>query len=170
MSKKLELDKAAESIAGMVIEWVDGGIKMGTDWRPGLASVIQHRLNRVDALSQLAALREELARKDKVIQAFHDGYGYQEIRKRLADAERRNAELQKDHDAQQLLALVRLSDLRDMAVEGDKIYDLLRCCYPFVLARCKETDYGDASARNTLEMIDREFKRAALNKPEEAKP
>lgn len=61
MSKKLELGNAAESIATMVIEWVDGGIKMGTDWRSGLASVIQLRLDRVDAISQLAALREELA-------------------------------------------------------------------------------------------------------------
>ena len=144
--------------------------------------------NELDtALSQLAALREELEPKtvkellehehvkalsakqiNDVLSKLHEQN--KDLQQRLADAERRNAELQKDHDAQQLLALVRLSDLRDMAVEGDKIYDLLRCCYPFVLARCKETDYGDASARSTLDMIDREFKRAALNKPEEAKP
>lgn len=45
------------------------------------------------AQSELAALREELARKDKVIQAFHDGYGYQQMQQRLAAAEQRNAEL-----------------------------------------------------------------------------
>ncbi len=36
----------AENLAAMVVEWVDGGIKAGTDWRPGLAAVIAKRLRR----------------------------------------------------------------------------------------------------------------------------
>jgi hypothetical protein len=42
-------DGAAQSIASMVAEWVDGGISMGTDWRPGLADVITKRLARFQA-------------------------------------------------------------------------------------------------------------------------
>jgi hypothetical protein len=38
--------RVAESLSKMIVEWVDGGIKMGTDWRSGLASVIELRLNR----------------------------------------------------------------------------------------------------------------------------
>ncbi len=38
---------AAASIAQMVTEWVDGGIKGGTDWRPGLAAIIEKRLERL---------------------------------------------------------------------------------------------------------------------------
>lgn len=45
---------------------------------------------------ELTALREELARKDKVIQAFHDGYGYQQMQQSLADAERLNAEVRQE--------------------------------------------------------------------------
>ena len=72
VSKKLEMNKAAESIAGMVIEWVDGGVKMNTDWRTGLANVIQLRLNRLDAQSELAALREDLTKAtDKIDQAWN---------------------------------------------------------------------------------------------------
>lgn len=41
------VDRLAQSLAQMIIEWVDGGIKMGTDWRPGLASVIARRTTRV---------------------------------------------------------------------------------------------------------------------------
>lgn len=42
----INIDKAAESIAQMVTEWVDDGIKMGTNWRPGLDSIIARRLTR----------------------------------------------------------------------------------------------------------------------------
>lgn len=42
----IDIDKAAESIAQMVTEWVDGGIQMGTNWRPGLHSIIARRLTR----------------------------------------------------------------------------------------------------------------------------
>lgn len=86
-----------------------------------------------------------------------------EMRAKLADLERRNVELKKGHDAYQLLALIRLSDLRDNNGEFEKLYDLLRNCYPIVLARCEVTDFGDASARATLEMIDEAFKRIELN-------
>lgn len=37
----------AESLAKMIIQWVDGGTAMGTDWRTGLASVIELRLERL---------------------------------------------------------------------------------------------------------------------------
>lgn len=101
MSKKLELDKAAESIATMVTEWVDGGIKMGTDWRSGLASIIQLRLDRVDAISQLAALREELANVKRSRSDELENYNtliseHAETVQRLADAERRSAKLEKN--------------------------------------------------------------------------
>lgn len=86
---------------------------------------------------------------------------------RLTAAEQRNVELHKAHDEQQLLALVRLSDLHDNNGEFEKLYDLLRNCYPFVRARCEATDFGDASARATLEMIDAAFKRIEL-KPTES--
>lgn len=42
----------AESLAQMITEWVDTGIKMGTDWRPGLASVIALRLARYPAVER----------------------------------------------------------------------------------------------------------------------
>ncbi|MCF1468529.1 hypothetical protein FS764_16605 [Agrobacterium vitis] len=37
----------AKSIADMVIEWVDGGIAGGTDWRTGLPLIIEQRLSRL---------------------------------------------------------------------------------------------------------------------------
>jgi hypothetical protein len=37
----------AQSLAQMVTEWVDGGLSMGTDWRPGLEAVIAARLQRL---------------------------------------------------------------------------------------------------------------------------
>ena len=36
----------AKSLADMIIEWVDGGLAMNTDWRPQLESVIARRLAR----------------------------------------------------------------------------------------------------------------------------
>ena len=36
----------ADSLASMIIEWVDEGDKLGTDWRPGLKALIQRRLRR----------------------------------------------------------------------------------------------------------------------------
>ena len=36
----------AESLASMIIEWVDEGNKLGSNWRPGLKAVIQRRLQR----------------------------------------------------------------------------------------------------------------------------
>lgn len=120
------------------------------------------------AQSELAALREELARykslfdqAQKTIDRVNDLHRkkFAKLAERLTAAEQRNAELHKAHDAQQLLALVRLSDLHDNNGEFEKLYDLLRNCYPFVRARCEETDFGDASARTTLEMIDAAFKR-----------
>jgi len=38
--------EAAESLAQMVVEWVQGGMRMQTDWRNGLADVLQRRLAR----------------------------------------------------------------------------------------------------------------------------
>lgn len=35
-----------QKLAAMITEWVDGGIRMGTDWRPGLANIIARRLSR----------------------------------------------------------------------------------------------------------------------------
>lgn len=42
----------AESLAQMITEWVDTGIKMGTDWRPRLASVIALRLARFSSVER----------------------------------------------------------------------------------------------------------------------
>ncbi|WLG49169.1 hypothetical protein [Pseudomonas sp. FP1742] len=116
------------------------------------------------AQSELAALREELAETKSRSTNFARSFNNQcrktdDLYQRLTAAEQRNAELKKDHDAQQLLALIRLADLRDNNGEFEKLYDLLRNCYPFVRARCEATDFGDASARTTLEMIDEAFKR-----------
>lgn len=47
---RISTDDAAKSLAQMVTEWVDGGIKGGTDWRPGLADVIKHRLDRLNSI------------------------------------------------------------------------------------------------------------------------
>lgn len=38
---------AAKSLAALVVEWIDGGNRLGTDWRPGLAGVIDRRLTRL---------------------------------------------------------------------------------------------------------------------------
>ncbi|MVA32636.1 hypothetical protein [Agrobacterium vitis] len=37
----------AKSIADMIIEWVNGGIAGGTDWRTGLPLIIEQRLSRL---------------------------------------------------------------------------------------------------------------------------
>lgn len=42
-----DIGTEAKSLAQMVIEWVDGGIDIGTDWRPGLEAVIAARLTRL---------------------------------------------------------------------------------------------------------------------------
>ncbi len=47
---RITTDAAADSLAKMVIDWVDGGIAGGTDWRPGLANVIKHRLDRLNSI------------------------------------------------------------------------------------------------------------------------
>lgn len=44
-------DKIAKSISDMVIEYVEGGIRGGTDWRNGLETIISRRLNRLAAPS-----------------------------------------------------------------------------------------------------------------------
>lgn len=42
-----EIEAAANSIAAMVIEWVDEGQRLEmTDWRPGLPGIIKARLKR----------------------------------------------------------------------------------------------------------------------------
>jgi septal ring factor EnvC (AmiA/AmiB activator) len=106
MSKTIASDKAAESIATMVTEWVDGGIKMGTDWRPGLASVIQLRMNRVDTQAELAALREELERQKRYVEInansahgkHKEGQAYKDerdaLREELIESHQREAKLQ----------------------------------------------------------------------------
>lgn len=148
-----------------------------------LAALREERDQLIDAQirknSEWAALREEAEqfrewRNEKnleILASVEDANNQfaenEKLKQRLADAERRNAELQKARDAQQLLALVRLSDLHDNNGEFEKLYNLLRNCYPFVRARCEATDFGDASARTTLEMIDAAFKRIEL-KPTES--
>lgn len=42
-----QVEQHAHSIAQMVIEWIEGGEKFGTDWKSGLADVIAHRLRRL---------------------------------------------------------------------------------------------------------------------------
>lgn len=46
-SPRVEAAELAPSLARMIVEWVDGGTKAGTDWRPGLAAVIALRLERL---------------------------------------------------------------------------------------------------------------------------
>jgi hypothetical protein len=40
-------ERLAESIATMVMEYVEGGLRMNLDWRPGLARIIQSRIARL---------------------------------------------------------------------------------------------------------------------------
>ena len=40
-------ERQAASLAAMVIDWVDGGLRGGTDWRPGLEGIILARLIRL---------------------------------------------------------------------------------------------------------------------------
>ena len=47
----VQMDEAAQSLAGIVAEWVDGGIETGADWRSGLADVILLRLARFAAIA-----------------------------------------------------------------------------------------------------------------------
>ena len=49
----------ANSLAEMVQEWVDGGINGGTDWRPGLATVIEKRLARYISADTIAMIISE---------------------------------------------------------------------------------------------------------------
>lgn len=42
-----DIEAAANSIAAMVIEWIDEGQRMEiSDWRPGLPGIIKSRLKR----------------------------------------------------------------------------------------------------------------------------
>lgn len=45
----VERQPVADSIAQMVTEWVETGIKLGTDWRNGLSGIIEKRLARFPA-------------------------------------------------------------------------------------------------------------------------
>ena len=49
----------ADGLAQMVTEWVDGGINGGTDWRPGLADVIERRLARYISADKIAMIISE---------------------------------------------------------------------------------------------------------------
>lgn len=40
------VEEVSNALARMITEWVDGGIDMNTDWRPGLAGIIARRLSR----------------------------------------------------------------------------------------------------------------------------
>src|SRR6478736_5514919 len=42
----IEIEKIASSVSQMVKEYMDGGIRLGTDWKNGLTEVIRMRLNR----------------------------------------------------------------------------------------------------------------------------
>lgn len=37
----------ARSLSEMIVEWVDGGIRAGTNWRPGLEAILALRLRRL---------------------------------------------------------------------------------------------------------------------------
>lgn len=65
----------------------------------------------------------------------------------------REAELRKQLERLSILAAARLHDLNEIGKEIARAELAFRCALPFVQARCDETDYGDASARTTLEMI-----------------
>lgn len=52
------MGEAANSIAQMVTEWVETGIKMDTDWRNGLSGIIQKHLARFPASPQSVDLSE----------------------------------------------------------------------------------------------------------------
>jgi hypothetical protein len=51
--------EAALSVALAVIEWVEGGLRLGTDWRNGLAELIALRLRRFDAAARVEPTKEE---------------------------------------------------------------------------------------------------------------
>lgn len=45
-TKNVKPSPMAESIAHMLIEWIDAGLETGRDWRPGLARLIELRIRR----------------------------------------------------------------------------------------------------------------------------
>lgn len=53
-----EPSRVAESVASMVTDWVETGIKMGTDWRNGLPGIIQKRIARFDTEHQGEPVRQ----------------------------------------------------------------------------------------------------------------
>lgn len=72
-----QIQKAAKSIAHMVTEYVDGGIKGGTDWRYGLGSIIERRLRRLVRAEQgepqqAVGNNAELARKLRHLVSLND--------------------------------------------------------------------------------------------------
>jgi hypothetical protein len=42
-----QTQREADSLSAMIIEWVDGGVALGTDWKHGLSNVIKIRLDRL---------------------------------------------------------------------------------------------------------------------------
>lgn len=67
---KADAGEVAKSIASMVAEWVEGGIRGGTDWRNGLDIVIAKRLERLAALSPSPATGERDERIAEVERAL----------------------------------------------------------------------------------------------------
>lgn len=46
LNLQMALDELGADLAGMVADWVDGGLRLHTDWRNGLAGIITSRLKR----------------------------------------------------------------------------------------------------------------------------
>ena len=42
-----QTQREADSLSAMIIEWVDGGVALGTDWKHGLSNAIKLRLDRL---------------------------------------------------------------------------------------------------------------------------
>lgn len=72
-------EKIAQSIADMVTEWVEGGIRGGTDWRNGLAVIIEKRLDRFKTLQPIATADKDAERltlaivRNGVLEELHLG-------------------------------------------------------------------------------------------------
>ncbi|MEE5046272.1 hypothetical protein V2J81_23220 [Pseudomonas alliivorans] len=96
-----------------------------------------------DELKDVAQLKADLAERWEQIA---------ELNSEIVKLKARNDEL-KIHLA------CRDEDMKSVGLEFDGLVQLLRCALPFVQARCKETDYGDASARTTLDGIQSVLKR-----------
>lgn len=140
----------APTVGGVPIQWADLGLPLAVLKEAFTAHDSAERVANMDVAGTVANAFEAYQRVRGHVYRLLSESGV--LQSRLNASESRNDEL-----AIQLAC--RADDMAAVSNEFDVLAGLLRCALPFVQARCVETDYGDASARTTLDGIHSALKR-----------